>query len=134
MSRRLGIGLAVTVCLLIGLTVAPVGFGAGPTYPTTAITQSGMKETTINEFPGVLVNYTNGFSTQFSSFVYLDLVNQAGQTVYWTVGTCNFSAGEGAQCFVAFSSAPSGNYTADLFATNTSGVPVSTTSSLSVTI
>jgi hypothetical protein len=93
-----------------------------------------MKETTIGQYTGVLVNYTNGFSTQFNSFVYMDLVNQAGQTVYWSVSTCSFSAGKGAQCFVAFSSAPSGNYTADLFATSESSVPVSTTSSLAVTI
>jgi hypothetical protein len=134
MSRLPGIGFAVTTCLLLSLTVVPVGYAAGLTYPTSAITQSGMKETTIGQYTGVLVNYTNGLSTQFNSFVYMDLVNQAGQTVYWSVSTCSFSAGKEAQCFVAFSLAPSGNYTADLFATSESSVPVSTTSSLAVTI
>lgn len=134
MSRWLGTGLLISVCLL-GLASIPAGFAAGPTYPTSAVMQSGMKETTIAGYSGVLINYTNGLSTRLSSFVYVYLVNRAGQTIYWGVGSCNFSAGEEVQWFAVFSSTvSSGNYTANLFVTTSTGVPVSTTSSLSVTV
>ena len=128
-----------TVSMACGLillsTLAPTAMATSPVFPTTVLVQSGMKYATIGGYSGVLVNYTSSISTSFVAFVYIDLVNSAGQTVYWNVGYCSFAANQKVQCFVPISSTgPGGDYTASAFATTTSNVPVSSSGSLSITI
>jgi hypothetical protein len=125
----LSVGMIITTAMVLP------SFAASSSYLTTNISQSGIKQTTINGIGGVLVNYTSTFSTSFSSFVYLYLVNPAGQTVYVGLGTCSFAPAQKVQCFAAIAGAvPTGHYTANVFVTTTTGVPVSSTSSLSITI
>lgn len=116
--------------------MAPAWPYASPSsYLTTGVTQSGIKQTIIGGYTGVLVNYTNSYSSSFSGFVYLDVVNSAGQTVYWNLTSCPFNAAQKAQCFVAISPSPAaGNYTASVFATTTSSVPVSASSPMKLTL
>ncbi len=110
------------------------GPASPPPYLTTTVTQSGVKQATLGGYPGVFVNNTSSSSSSFSGFVYLDLVNSAGQTVYWGLTGCNFAAGQTVGCFVEiFTPIPAGTYTATVFATATSSVPVSVPSTLPVT-
>ncbi len=124
----------LAVCLLL-VSMAPLSSAAAPDYLTNAISQSGMKQVTIGSYQGVMVNYTSTYATSFTSFVYLGLTNHAGQVVYWNVASCSFSAGQEVQCFVAVSpTVPSGAYTATVFTTTATDVPVSLVGSLNVTL
>ena len=127
--------LGMLAGLLMLSMVMPVASGASTSYLTTGLVQSNIKQTAISGYDGVLVNYTNTYSSSFGAFVYLDLVNSAGQTVYWNVGGCSFSARQTASCFVVISSAvPKGVYTAQVFAATSTDVPVSASGSLKVTV
>ena len=129
---RAALLLAVGMMLL---SAAPLGSSATGANLTNGISQSGMKLATIDTYQGVVVNYTSTYSTSFYSFVYLTLVNHAGQVVYWNVASCSFSAAQEVQCFVSISPAvPSGTYTAMVFATTGTRVPVSVVSSLTVAL
>ena len=122
-------------CLLAASTAMPMANGATGPYLTIGIAQSAIKQTTINGYNGVLVNYTSTYSSPIGAFVYLDLASSAGQTVYWNVGACNFAPGQKAQCFVVIASTvPKGIYSASVFATTNSSIPISATASLQVTL
>ena len=134
-----GVNSKPALCLLAALLalsmVVPAASGVSPTYLTTGITQSSIKQTVIGTYDGVLVGYTNTYSSSFGAFVYLDLVNAAGQTTYWNLGSCSFAAHQTVQCFVTISpSVPKGTYTALVFATTETSVPVSASGSLKVTV
>ncbi len=135
MDRRvLGLTFLAASLLTVSLAV-PIVNGATSAYLTIGITQSAIKQTTVNGFSGVLVNYTSTYSASIGTFIYLDLVNSGGQTVYWNVGTCNFAANQRVQCFVPIVSAVAkGMYTASVFVTTNSSIPISATSSLQVTL
>jgi hypothetical protein len=125
----------VTISLLAISFTVPTASGATNSYLTTSVSQSGIEQKTINISNGVLVNYTSTYSSSLVAFVYLDLANSAGQTIYWNVASCTFAANQMVQCFVIIASTvPKGIYTASVFATTTSSVPLSTTSSVQVTI
>ncbi|MDE1858425.1 MAG: hypothetical protein KGI26_05115 [Thaumarchaeota archaeon] len=135
--RRNGLGLALSLaaCTTLVLLVVPAALAATPAYPTTAVTATGIVQTTISGYQGVLVNYTSAFPTTFSGFVYLDLTNAAGQTVAWNVAYCGFSASAKAQCFVSIPlSTAAGSYNAHVFVATSTGVAVSATSSVKVTV
>ena len=134
LTRYLGPALLLAGVLTL-FAVAPLGAAASPAYTTNAISQSGMKLVTINSYQGVMVNYTSTYSGSFNAFVYLALISHSGQVAYWNVASCSFTGSELVQCFVSISpSVPSGAYTAHVFATTAMHVPVSSTSSLPVTL
>lgn len=129
------LALGLTACIALVILVAPAVFAAAPTYPANAITKTAIVQAKIGGYQGVLVNYTSSFSSSFDGFVYMDLTNSAGQTVAWAAGYCSFSPGAKAQCFAAVPlSLASGSYTASVFVVTSTGVTVSGTSSLKVTI
>ncbi len=135
--RRNGFGLALSLaaCTTLVLLVVPAALAATPAYPATAVTATGIVQTKLSGYQGVLVNYSSTFSTSFSGFVYMDLTNTAGQTVVWNVAYCGFSASAKAQCFVSIpTSTATGTYTALVFVTTSTGVAVSSTSSVKVTV
>jgi len=133
-SRSLGLTL-LAACILALSTAVPAVNGATNPYLTVGIIQSAIKQSTVNGIAGVLVNYTSSYSTSIGTFVYLDLANSAGQTVYWNVGTCAFTADQKVQCFVPIASTVAkGNYTASVFVTTNSNIPISRTTSLQVTL
>lgn len=129
--------LRITLALALGLILVsaalPASGASSPTLPTTAIIEAGVKQAIIAGFNGVEVNYTSSLASNYTAFVYLDLVNSAEQTVYVGIGSCGFSPGQTVPCFVPFSpSLPTGAYTAQLFAVNTDNVPLSATTTLPV--
>ena len=79
----------------------PAANGASAAYLTTGITQSSIKQTVIGTYDGVLVSYTNTYSSSFGALVYLDLINPAGQTIYLNAGSCSFAPHQTVPCFVA---------------------------------
>ncbi len=104
-----------------------------PTYPTTSLTASSMKEAEIGGYTGIAINYTSTMSSPLTAFVYLDLVNSLGQTAYVNIGTCDVSTSQNNTCFVPiFAVLPTGVYTALVFATTTTSVPVSHFSTLQI--
>jgi methionine-rich copper-binding protein CopC len=126
---------AVALSVVLFSVALPAFAQSAPAFPTTAVTTSGIQQATIGPSKGVLVNYTSSLTSPLTAFVYLDLVNSAGQTVYVNIASCNLQQGQLAQCFVSLSSSiPAGAYTAKLFAVTTDSVPVSTTGTLQVTI
>jgi hypothetical protein len=125
----------VLATMLFLLTASLPAVGASPKYLTTGITSSGLKETTLEGYQGVLVNYTSTYSSPFAAFVYMDVVNSAGQTVYWNLGYCSFQPIQKVGCFVAIGTTLlKGIYNVRIFATTNSSVPVSVTSSLQMTV
>ncbi len=126
-----------TLVLALGLIVLsgalPALAQSTPTFATTSLSQSGIKQANIGGYLGVQVNYTSHLSSPLLAFVYLNLVNPSGQTVYVGIGSCNLTPSQSSQCFVALSpSLPAATYTAHVFAVTTDNVPVSTTGTLQV--
>lgn len=118
--------LALSLSLL-ALTMPSMSQTA-PQYLVTSITSNGVKQTVLGGYGGLFVNYTNTHDAPITALVYMDVSNSVGQVVALTVGTCYFGANETIGCFVVFPvSVPSGAYSAEVFATTTSGVPISTT-------
>ena len=128
--------LAITLLLGLSLlSVLPANAAPSPTYSTSSITASSVAEASLAGYQGVLVNYTSSFSANFTAFVFVDLYNQAGQSLFVNVATCAFSAAQEVPCFVPFyPSVPAGSYTATVFAASNASVPVSTTSTLSINL
>ena len=129
------LAVAVAIALLAFSTAGPIATSATSTYLTNGIILSGMKQSSIGGYEGVIANYSNHFSSQMNTVVYLDLINSAGQTVYWNRSTCYFGANQEAQCYVLISSAvPKGVYAAYMFITTPSNVPISVTKGIQVII
>ncbi len=134
MRTYLRAGLLAVLALML-LPTVPLGSAAAPAYLTNSVSQSGMKLVTINNYQGVIVNYTSAYSGSFNAFVYLVLANHSGQVVYWNVASCSFTGSQKVQCFVTISPAvPSGAYAAKVFATTDTHVPLSEVSSLTVAL
>ena len=132
---RLKLFSMLALGVLLVATTVPAALGSTTAYLTVTVAPSGAKQATINGYDGVLANYTSSASSRMSGFVYLDLANSVGQTVYWNVAYCSFTASQETQCFVVISSTvPKGNYTATVFATTNSSIPISTASSYEVRI
>jgi len=113
----------------------PMVSGATSPYLTIGVTRSAIKQSIVGGVNGVLVNYTSSYSKSIGTFVYLDLANSGGQTVYWNVATCAFAATQKVQCFVPIASTVAkGIYNATVFVTTNSSVPISATSSIQVTL
>ena len=133
---RESLSLAIVFASLIVISgMVPVVAGASTSYLTTGIVQSGIKQVALNGYNGVLVNYTNTYASPMDAFVYLNLVTSAGQVIYWNLGGCTFAAHQKVPCFVVVASTvPKGVYTASVFVTTNTSVPISTTSTMQVTL
>jgi len=124
-QRRLCRSLALGLGFAILMLALPAVSQTAPSYLTTSVTSTGMKQTGIGGFNGVLVNYTNTLSSPLTVLVYMDVMNPAGQVAGVNAASCNFAANQTVRCFAVFpSSVPSGNYSIQVFATTASGVPI----------
>lgn len=116
------------------LANVPVIHAATPQYLTTNVTDSGLRLATIDGYSGALANLTNTTPASLQAFIYMDLTNHAGQTVYWNFGACTLDSAQMVQCFVPFVTSLTGNYTVTVFATTDTNVPISTSSSYQVSL
>jgi len=122
----------VAVCLLILAGAVPA---FATSYLTTTVAPTGLKQTTLNGFGLVQVNYTDSSSASFTGFIYLDLFNSTGRSVFVGIGSCAFVPSQDSTCYVALPlSISPGTYTAKVFTTTTENVPVSISSSLQVAL
>jgi hypothetical protein len=122
--------VAVGILILAGAVPA---FATG--YLTTTVMPTGLKQTTLSGYDLVRANYTDSSSTSFTGFIYLDLFNSTGRSIFVSIGSCAFVPSQGSTCYVALPlSISPGAYTAKVFATTTENVPISTASSLEVTL
>ena len=119
--------------LALSLLLASVAGAASTPLLTTSLTAGTPVQTTIGGSPAVRIDYTNTLSTSMLVIAYLTVQNSLGQTVEVSVATANMNSGGTLPVYLVMYGLPSGHYTADVFAT-TGGVPVSTVSSLSVTL
>lgn len=136
----------------IGVTVSSNGAGAHPTtigtqvlaippiftigapsgVGTTTLTPSGSAaESLVNGQATVAQTFTNTASGPLSVYMWVSVMNTAGQTVGVFLGSATIGAGSSASIGAALFNLPSGTYTAQVFVTTTSGIVVSTTSTTS---
>ncbi len=120
---------------LLLVLMTPIASASAPTsFLTTGFTGSHSGEVTAQGVKGVNVTYTNNFHVSMLAFVYVDLTNSAGQTVFVQATGTLFSAGGSASAFIGFVGISPGTYTASLFVTTSSGVPISTVTTVQVTL
>ena len=127
-------------CLLFasGLALAllvPISSAASAPLLTSSVVATGAKQAVENGVPGVAVNYTNGLSGANDFCFYFTLLNTAGETIQTPSTQCisGFSSPTIDQ-FYPLNGLGAGSYKANLFVTTGSGVPVSTETSVSVSI
>ncbi|HEV2138951.1 MAG TPA: hypothetical protein VGR53_08915 [Nitrososphaerales archaeon] len=91
--------------------------------------------TTIGSFPGISVSATNIWSSSQNLVVFAVWKNGAGQTVAVATGGLTLASGATGTAFAPLTSAlPSGSYTVNVFVITTSNAPVSTLTSITVTV
>jgi hypothetical protein len=120
--------------VVVLLTVIPASLSATPPpYLTTGLVASGLKWTSIAGYQGIEINYTNSYSAPQTAIILVDITNSAGQTSVVAAGAASFSANQLVICFVPVVGLTAGaTYSASVFATTTSNVPISTVSTLQV--
>lgn len=137
-SRRSIIGLALCSFLASSMPQLVAFSATPPTYPTTSLRATAVTQANISGYQGALVNYSSSLSSTFSAFVYLEVADHAGHAVYINFATVKFVNGSftnWVQGFVGITPPlPKGNYTALVFATTNSSIPLSTTTSLKLTL
>lgn len=91
-------------------------------------------QTIVDGYTGVQINYTNTYSQSLSAFVWVVVHNAAGQTVGIFVGSAIMNSGAALAVFVPTFNLPAGSYAATVFATTTSSVAISQTSTVSLSL
>ena len=112
--------------------LAPQSHAVAATYSTKGFVATGAEESTQLGTTGVVVNYSNTMSIPISAIVFLYLTNSAGQTVGIQFFASSFPAGGNGTIFLGLAGVTPGTYTASLFATTSSLVPVSPVTTLKV--
>jgi hypothetical protein len=91
--------------------------------------------TTIGSFPGISVSATNIWSSSQNLVVFAVWKNGAGQTVAVATGGLTLASGATGTAFAPLTNAlPSGSYTVNVFVITTSNNPVSSTTTITVTV
>jgi hypothetical protein len=90
---------------------------------------------TLGSFNGILVSATNRWSSTQNLVVFAVWKNSAGQTVAVTTGGLTLTPGQTGQTFAALPGALApGTYTVNVFVVTVSNQPVSTTTTITVTV
>jgi hypothetical protein len=129
-SRNLFVILLVVFLMFL----APQSDAVAATYSTRGFVALGVAETTQLGTKSVVVNYTNTLSIAVSAFIYIYLTNSAGQTINIQLSGTHFSAGQNRTLFFGLVGVAPGTYTASLFATTNSLVPVSPVTTIKVVL
>jgi len=83
---------------------------------------------------GVQIGYTDTYSQSLPAFVWVVARNSVGQVAGVFVGSATASSGANVTVFVPTSNLPIGSYNATIFATTTSFIAISQTSTISLTV
>ena len=114
--------------------LAPQSNAVAATYSTTGFVALGVAETTQLGMKGVAVTYNNTMPMTVFAFVYIYLTNSAGQTIYIQLSRYSYSTGQNVTSFFGLVGVMPGTYTASLFATTNSLVPVSPVTTIKVVL
>jgi hypothetical protein len=120
--------------LSIPATLTVTTPGATSCQSTTCLTAGTATLQTIGQFQTLVVPFTNTASGQVTGVVYGVVSNSQGQTVYYTTATVTPAGGATTTAYLTLAGLPHGTYTVSYFATNTGGVAISLTGSMSVTL
>ena len=92
-------------------------------------------QTKVGPYQAIEVNITNNQPESVSAIAFVSLTNSQGQTVgIFTASASNVAAATSVVVYPVISGVASGTYTATIFVLSTSGVPLSPTTTLSVTL
>ena len=116
------------------LMTTPVSNAVAPTFSTSGFVSLREIEATQSGVAGVLVNYNNTVSSAVVAFVYLDVTNSIGQTVFVQASGGTFSGGENKTIFFGLTGLQTGSYSAAVFVVTGADVPVSTVANVQVVL
>jgi len=107
---------------------------APSSFFTTGLRGSGAAQASLGGYSGVAISYNDTYSSPIAVFVYVDLTNSAGQTVFVWNTYGNISSHQVFSFFIPIFGVPSGTYKGYIFAVTTSGVPTSAVTQLQVVL
>ena len=90
--------------------------------------------TQVGPYDVITISYTNLCSGNVLGIVFAVVHNMLGQTVEISTGTLQLAAGANGTAFAVVFGLPDGEYSGTLFATSTSGVALSTTTTVAFTV
>ncbi len=139
MSRmRPGVVRIAALIIALDLIVATsfqLAIGAtGTPLLTTSLSPGMPVQTTVQGTPAVAINYTDSLSGSTLVVVWLTVHNTLGQTAGNFVATASMTAGQTSPVYVVVFGLASGHYAGDLFGLTADGVPISVTSTLSISL
>jgi len=140
--------LVVTAAGVGGLAVGNNILNVGPSVTVTSGTGTGTgsscnstacyavtgtpSQTTLGSNVAVQITYTNNSNGPVTAIVYAVVHNSLGQTVAYSTATLPLASGASGTAYPIIFGLPSGSYSVTLFVTSTTGVALSTTSTVSV--
>jgi len=101
---------------------------------TSCFTAGTATQVTLGQFQTVQVPFTDTSVTAVTGVVYGVVQNSEGQTVYYTTATITPGAGQAQTAYLTMSGQPHGTYTVNYFVTNTGGVAISVSNTITVTL
>jgi hypothetical protein len=101
---------------------------------TTSLTVVNASRVTEYGYQGISITYNNTLPQQETLLAFVSVQNSLGNTVYISVLQSSVPSKQDATFFFGLVGLGSANYTARLFATNQQGVPISTTTTLRVSL
>lgn len=126
---------AVIVSILLLTAVSPrPALAAQPSFPTTSLVSSKAAQSTQLGVPGVAITYNSSLSSSESIVVIGSVLNSAGQTVSLSGWVSSIAPGSSATFFVGLPTSLHGSYTVVIFVTTMDSVPLSASTSVSVTV
>jgi hypothetical protein len=121
MRRLLVVPLVLSLLLLVPTSTAT----APSSFFTDGLQGSGVAQATLGGFSGIAINYNDTYSSPIAVFVYVDLTNSAGQTVFVWNTYGNISSHKILSFYIPIFGVPPGTYSAAVFALTNSRVPTS---------
>jgi hypothetical protein len=127
------VGKTTTDAIAVAPTLT-VGSVSTSCNSTTCTAASGATQTTVGTNNGITSTWTNNSNAPVTEYVYAVVHNALGQTVDISTATISVSAGGSSTAFNVLFGLPPGTYSVTLFATSESGVAISASTPVSVTI
>ncbi len=134
--RSTGISL-IGALLAVGLllAVAATSGATAPSLTSSLSVVSAPSQVTFNGSPAIKANYTNSPSVPSLVLCYLVVHNSAGQTIGIFLSTASVASGQiYLPFYVVMFGLPSGHYTGTVFVVTSDWVPLSTESTVSITL
>ncbi len=128
--------IAALIVALDLIAASSFQLATGATTPllTTSLVPKAPSQTTFQGNPAVVVNYNDTLPGSTLVIVWLIVHNSLGQTVDSYVATGSMKGGQAFPIYVIIFGLSPGHYDGALFAVTSTGVPISVTSTLSISV